>query len=276
MLKKELRWFFPEKPEEIPDILKKEAKVAFHGGGTSILRVKSDAITAMIDLSRLGWNKVRKDGSSVVIGATATFNEVVRSTASTSCSFRMLKDALSRAASNPIRNRITVGGSLADFPPWSDLVATLIALDARVTWLEDGKSEKKCSVAEFIDKKLGKEKNLVREIIVPEKELSFCVKRLARTSFEYGMFNLAVCGVMKDGAIESPVIVVTGTKDRVSRQTEAEAALAGKVLTDDVIRDAAGRVKVDFNADVNFGAEYKASMVGVYLRDALAEIAGRK
>jgi len=276
MLKKELRWFFPEKPDEIPDILKKEAKVAFHGGGTSILRIKSDVITAMVDLSKLGWNKIRKDGSSVVIGATATFNEVVKSSASTACSFRMLQDALSRAASNSIRNRITVGGSLADFPPWSDLIATLIALDAKVTWLEDGKAEKKASVAEFIEKKLGKDKNLVREITVPEKDLSYSVKRLARTSFEYGMFNLAVSCVVKNGTIESPVIVVTGTKDRVARQSDAEAAITGKALTDDVIRDAAARVKVEFNADVNFGAEYKANMVGVYLKDALAEIAGRK
>ena len=276
MLNKELRWFFPEKPEEIPDILKREAKPAFHGGGTSILRVKSEANTALIDLSRLGWNKIRKDGASVVIGAMATFNDVVKSDASRAASFCMLQSALSHAASNTIRNRITVGGSLSDFAPWSDLVATLIALDARVVYLEDGKSEKKVTVREFLDKKPGKEKNLVREIVVAEAELAFSVKRLARTSFEYGMFNLAVAGKLEGGKFMSPAIVVSGTKDRCVRLVDAESALAGKELSDETIRDAAARVAVEFSADVNFGAEYKANMVRVYLRDALTEIAGRK
>ncbi|MDR2733313.1 MAG: FAD binding domain-containing protein [Spirochaetota bacterium] len=276
MLRKDLRWFFPEKPDEIPAILKNEAKAAFHAGGTSILRTKPESITALIDLGGLGWNTIRADGSAVVIGAMATFNDVIKSTASKAATFRMLQAALARAASNSVRNRITIGGSLADYAPWSDLIAPLVALEADVVYLEDGKGEKKVSVTDFIGKKLAKEKNCIREVRIPEKEIVFAVKRLARTAFEYGMFSLAVCGKYSGGAFESVAIALSGTKDRYARLAEAEKVLTGKPLSDALAREAADTIKVEFAPDVNFGAEYKANMVGVYLRDALAEIAGRK
>ena len=44
----------------------------------------------------------------------------------------MLAASLSQAASTPLRNRITLGGSLKDFPLWSNLYAPLIAIDAKV------------------------------------------------------------------------------------------------------------------------------------------------
>jgi len=276
MLKKELRWFFPEKPDEIPAILKNEGKAAFHAGGTSILRTAPESIEALIDLSALGFGTIRKSGQKVVIGAMATFNEVIKSKASTAASFRMLQAALSRAAANTMRNRITIGGSLADYAPWSDLVAPLIALEAEVTYLEDGKKEKTISVADFINKKLAKEKNLISAVTIPEKEFAFALKRLSRTTFEYGMFTLVVCGEYSGGAFKSVTIIVNGTKERYQRLGDAEKVLLTGALTDELAREAAGKVKVEFAADVNYGAEYKANMVGVYLRDALAEIAGRK
>jgi len=273
MLKKELRWFFPEKPDEIPAILKNEAKAAFHAGGTSLLRIKPDTVDALIDLGGLGWNTIRREGGSVVIGSMATFNDVIKSKASKSASFAMLQAALSRAASNTVRNRITIGGSLADYAPWSDLIAPLIALDAELRFFDGGKALR---VAEFIDKKLAKEKNLIREVLIPEKDLSFAIKRLARTTFEYGMFTLAVCGRFNGKAFESVSIVLNGSKERCQRLADAEKVLTGKELTDELAREAAGTLAVEFAPDVNFGAEYKAKMAGVYLRDALAEIAGRK
>jgi CO/xanthine dehydrogenase FAD-binding subunit len=277
MLKKELRWFFPAKPEEIPAILKNEAKAAFHAGGTALLRTKPDGIDALIDLGGLGWNAVRKEGGQVAIGATATFNDVVRSKASKAASFRMLQAALSLAASNTVRNRITIGGSLADYAPWSDLVAPLIALDAEVRYLEAGKKEKTIRVADFIENKLAKEKHLIREVIIPEKEFVFAIKRLARTTFEYGMFLLVVCGEYSAHTFTSLSIVLNGSKKRCERLTEAEKALVGRPFSDELAREAAGKIKVSFAADVNYGAEYKANMVGVYVRDALAEMtAGRK
>jgi carbon-monoxide dehydrogenase medium subunit len=276
MLKKELRWFFPEKPDEISAILKNEGKAAFHAGGTSILRTTPDSIDALIDLSALGWNSVRKNGSKIVIGAMATFNDVIKSKASTAASFRMLQAALTRAAAWSMRNRITVGGSLADYAPWSDLIAPLIALEAEVIYLEDGKKEKTISVAEFINKKLAKEKNLISAVSIPEKELAFALKRLARTTFEYGMFTLAVCGEYSGDSFKSVAIVLNGSKERYQRLGEAEKVLIGKPLTDELAREAADKVSVEFAADVNYGAVYKANMVRVYLRDALAEIAGRK
>jgi CO/xanthine dehydrogenase FAD-binding subunit len=94
------------------------------------------------------------------------------------------------------------------------------------------------------------------------------------------MFSLIVCGDAPGGApggaFKSLSIVLNGTKKRYERLVEAEKVLLGKPLTDALAREAADKVKVSFAADVNYGAEYKANMVGVYLRDALAEIAGRK
>jgi CO/xanthine dehydrogenase FAD-binding subunit len=107
-------------------------------------------------------------------------------------------------------------------------------------------------------------------------KLSFAIKRLSRTTFEYGMFLLVVCGEYSPKGFTSLSIVLNGTKKRYECLTDAENVLRGKPLSDELAREAAGKVKVSFAADVNYGAEYKANMVGVYLRDALAEIAGGK
>ena len=63
----------------------------------------------------------------------------------------ILAKALGSAASTPLRNRITMGGSTALFPVWSDLVGPLIALGAEVELT--GTNPGLFPVARYVDEK---------------------------------------------------------------------------------------------------------------------------
>ena len=70
-----LKWYYPQSLEEIPDLIAKPG-VAPHGGGTSLLRGNLSRINGLIDLSALPLRFVEHGEGEIRIGASASYAEV--------------------------------------------------------------------------------------------------------------------------------------------------------------------------------------------------------
>jgi carbon-monoxide dehydrogenase medium subunit len=106
----------------------------FIAGGTDlIIQIKRKRLAPrhLISLSALGLGAIRKTESEIVVGATATHNEVVFHPA-----FQKQLIALAEASAvvggRQIRNVATVGGNIVNASPAADLVPVLLTLDAAV------------------------------------------------------------------------------------------------------------------------------------------------
>lgn len=269
MLTDNLQWFYPDTLAYAVELIKSRG-VVLHGGGTRILKTKSKTINSLVDISKLKLNFITFTDNSYYIGAGSTFNDII-SFSRKNKKLNLLGTALSQAASTPLRNRITLGGSLKDFPIWSSLYCPLIVLNARIEIL--GEYEGIYPVEEYIKTRIINSKHLIKQIIIEDDEfLCGGVKRFAEVKFEYPAFNLAVSLKVLDNIINESRIAITGVKKRFQRFPEAEAILNGNALSEGIISSAIERISPVFRDDFKFSAAYKARIAKIYFSDLLNQL----
>jgi len=273
MFNENLKWFFPSTISLAVRLIGQPG-VILHGGGTRILKTQSRSIIGLVDVGKLKLNYIKYKNNLAHIGAAATFSDVVKYSKDNNC-LLMLGAALSQAASTPLRNRITIGGSLKDFPQWSNLIAPLISLDAKIE-INNGKT-KIMSVEDYISEGTIKTKHLIKEIIVPEDESLFWrVKRFALLKFEYPIFNIALSLKMDNNIIKDARFVITGVKSRYKRFIKAENVIKGKILSEGLIKQCMKYIDPKFVSDYKYSDSYKTKAAIITIEDLLTELAVEK
>ncbi|MCL5028169.1 MAG: FAD binding domain-containing protein [Bacteroidetes bacterium] len=269
MLSENLKWYFPSSVSQAVELIQKPG-VILHAGGTRILKTQSKNIVGLVDVGNLKLNYIKFKNNSFHIGSATTFNDVIKFSKENNC-LKMLGAALSQAASTPLRNRITVGGSLKDFPLWSNLYAPLITIDAKIEIRGDKSGI--YSVEEYVSDGIIKSKHIIKEIIVPENEnIIWKVKRFALLKFEYPLFNIAIAFKMNGKIIEDAKLVITGVKNRFKRFKKAEKFLTGQKLSNNLSDEIEKFIEPKFVSDYKYSASYKETVAKVYFNELLSEI----
>ena len=267
---KELVWHFPTNLAEAIDLVRDGAPP--HAGGTGILRTGASKLTRLVDLHRLPLEYLDVTGDVVEMGAMLTFSDVVTRMQSVDPG-SILIESLGQAASTPLRNRITLGGSVAMAPPWSDLIGPLLALDAEVVLAPGRGTETTCPVARFLDDRAARKGTLVKAIRFRPGAWDSVYCRATRTHFDYAAFTLTAL-VRKNprGEVEEARLVVTGNKRRYQRLAAQEQAVIGRKAEDvaDLSQVVAGaQADVEFGPKSIGGPEYVGHLFGVELERAL-------
>ncbi len=272
MLPSDIRWYFPATTKEAVKLIKKNG-IILHGGGTKILEPQPrSSIKGLVDIAGLGLNYVRAKGKTVHIGSGTTFADVVEYSKENN-RIVPLGLSLSHGASTPLRNRITIGGSIKDFPIWSSLYAPLLALDAQIVIA--GARSGTYPLEKYASTSLIKSKHLILELRVTEKRDIVCKSATFHIlRFEYPLFCLSAALTMKQGVVRGARIFITGVKKRYARLRSTEKYLTGRPLTDDTIGESCRQAAFIFVPDYKFSAEYKERAARVYLNDVLHDIRG--
>ncbi len=240
---------------------KKDGKL-MSGGMTLIPTMKQRLASPsdIIDLSGLNNSGVKVLKTKITILAGTTHAEVAND--------KDLKKALPALATlashigDPhVRHRGTIGGSVANADPAADYPAALIALNARVV------TDSRTIEAEKFFKGLFETALRTNEII---KHIEFDVpERAAYSKFPNPASRYAMVGVFVANFGKKGVRVgVTGAKGSAYREKAME-----KALSENFSADAIAKVKVkadDMNADIHGSAEYRAHLVGVMTKRAVA------
>jgi carbon-monoxide dehydrogenase medium subunit len=251
-------------------------------GGQSLvplLNFRMARPTFLIDLNRCPeFSYLRLEGEAVVIGAMTR-----QADAENSLLVRehcpLLADALTFMGHPTIRNRGTVGGSLAHADPGAELPTVAMALGAEII-LGSASGGRSLSPDEFfVD-------GLVTAIETGEMllEAKFPIRRHGdRHAFvESGVrrADLAVAGVAArvrvgpSGICDRVSLVALGGGTRPTRLTSVEAAIEGKNIADIDVRDVASacREDVDPPSDLQATAEYRSELLVSLTRRALKEL----
>ena len=278
-----MEWFFPESMEELLTLLSEGEGLMLHGGGTMLIRLLRGGNTnvrGLVSLSKLSLDDVKVNGEDIEIGATNTFssatskiNELIikNGKSQSSC---LLCAAMGRAASTPIRNRMTIGGGVASLPPWSDIIASLYILDAKI--VIRGKNSGEYDFTEFyVNSKILLSNSVITSVRVPIKLLNrkFSYYRETRVSFDYPAFTIAVNASIKNSIVNDIRISVSGVKERVIRLSDIENFISGENISIMKQHGIAKDTSFNFGNKNAGGSEYLAHAARVEVERSLHRIA---
>ena len=248
-------------------------------GGHSLLpamKLRLAQPRVLIDIARIkDLSYIREEGGKIRIGATTTHFQI-----ETSDLLRHVCPLLPETAVNlgdmQVRNKGTIGGSLAHADPAADWPAAVLALDAEIV-AAGAKGERVIKADKFFVE-------LFTTALEPNeilKEVRFAAPKgrvgQAYMKFRHPASGFAVVGIAVNlsldgsGKCESAGVGVTGIAPKPYRATAAEGALKGKVFDAKTLAAAAANVAdVDnANTDLFASGEYRKHLGQVYARRAL-------
>jgi carbon-monoxide dehydrogenase medium subunit len=214
-----------------------------------------------------------------VVGALTTYSELADSPAR---QYGLIGDALPDIGDVQVRNRGTVGGSVAHCDPASDLPAVLLALDAEIV-ARSKRGEKVYPADGFFTGAFTTalaEDELVTEIRLPgpRDDAGSAFVALSQRASGYSIVGVAAV-VFKEGgsAISGAGIALTGVGDAPYRARAVEAALVGNEGTAESIAAAAAHATdgVTVAGDIHADSEYRAAMAITYTKRAILAALGR-
>lgn len=260
-----ITWVQPESLDELRGALSDGARL--HGGGTGLMRNPPDR-GSIADLSRLGIDGARANATSVRVGGaasiTTTVGEVERAQPD-----HIVAKALSRMAAPALRNRITIGGSIALFPPWSSVVGPCLAAGATLTLA--GAHETNVGLDEYLARRELRRTTAIVDVDVPlTPGLRSSWFAFTRTRFTYPLFSVAVVGRCEGRTIAELRVVVTGNAGRYARLAGLEERLAGGAPPEELTVSDTG---VRIPDRQGFSGDYLTRLATIQIRRGIAAIA---
>jgi xanthine dehydrogenase iron-sulfur cluster and FAD-binding subunit A len=257
-------------------------------GGTDLLlefeRGIRDPLEVLIDVTRIpGLNRIILDeNNNIHIGPLVTHNHVVASKLIREHAFPLARAAWLVGAPQ-IRNRGTIAGNLITASPANDTISPLMALGAQVT-LKSVRGERTLKLDDFylgVRRTVMQPDEMLVDICFPaltENQRGTFLKLGLRNAQAISVINVAMVLTLEQGRVEDAAITLGAVAPKIVRASEAEAALVGKVLTHDLINEAAKlSVKAaDPIGDIRGSAAYRREMVRVFTGRGLLSILNRK
>ena len=238
-----------------------EAK-ALAGGQTLIpvLKQRLNKPSKVIDLANLGLSGITVTGDAVIIGAMTTHATVARS-AEVAKAIPALAALAGGIGDNQVRHRGTIGGSLANNDPSACYPSAVLALGATIT------TNQRSIAADDYFQGMFTTALAPGEVIT---SVSFPVPaRAAYVKFKNPASRYAMVGVFVATGPGGVRVAVTGAgQGGVFRHTAAEAALAANWSA--AALDGVTIAEDNMNSDIHASAPYRAHLVGVVTKRAVA------
>jgi carbon-monoxide dehydrogenase medium subunit len=282
----QFEYFAPESLEEVVSLLEQygdEAKIL--AGGQSLIPLLALRLAipgVVIDVNRVAsLDYIHDEGDVVRVGAL-TRHRAIEKHSDLAQRCPMISDAVSLVGHVAIRNRGTVGGSMAHADPASEWPAIALALDAEIDAV--GPKGKRTIPADafflsFLMTALEPDE-IATEIRfrIPPGRVGSSFLELARRHGDFAVAGAGgLLGLSDDGSVKDARVVLIGVGATALRIDDAERALTGRPPDKEAFEDALKAVNdaIDPTGDVHGSAEFRRSIAGVLTRRSLQAAADR-
>jgi aerobic carbon-monoxide dehydrogenase medium subunit len=252
-------------------------------GGQSLMPLLSLRLarpSALVDLGRVdGLDEIGEENGTVTIGAMARERALERS-AVISQKIPLLAAALPLIGHPAIRNRGTVGGSIAHADPAAEIPAVAVALEAEMVIRSVGRGERRVPATDFFQgfftTALEPDEALVAicfPVAAPGTGVAFL--EAARRHGDFAMVGAAATMRSEDGRIADARIALIGVADTPLRRPQAEQALVGAEIGSEPFEDAAAAAGEGLTpaSDLHGTSQYRTHLARVLTRRALERAA---
>ncbi|MDQ4139692.1 MAG: xanthine dehydrogenase family protein subunit M [Bacteroidota bacterium] len=262
--------------EAIASLAQEDSKLL--AGGYSLIpsmKLRLNQTSLLIDIGDIpDLNGIREEDGEIVINAGTThhdilFNDLIQN------KLPFFHQAASMIGDEQVRNRGTIGGSLAHADPAADWPALVLAADATIEVAgPDGKKSLKAT--EFFTGLFStalQENEIITAIRIPVPAEGF---KSVYLKFENPASRFAIvgCAVLRYPDRKTN-IAFTGLAEFAFRDAGAEQVFSGKVIDEAIINEAVNASLTGINTlSDNFASEeYRSHLARVYLKRALQEVA---
>lgn len=259
-----------------------EAKLL--AGGHSLLplmKLRLATPAVIIDIGRLpDLAYIREEGNAVVIGALTT-HAMAASSLVLRQKYPMLAEAAAAIGDPQVRNRGTLGGSLAHADPAGDWPATVLAADAEIVATSQSGQRTISARKFFVDlmtTAIGPNE-ILREIRVPlpPPRTGSAYLKVRQPASGFAVVGIAARVTVEQGVCRDVAVGVTGLAATPRRAAATEAALKGRGIDEASAAAAAEHAAdgADPLSDLYASAEYRVQLARVYTKRALLAAAAR-
>jgi carbon-monoxide dehydrogenase medium subunit len=261
---------------ELLDQLGEEGKIL--AGGQSLiplLKLRFASPAHLVDVNRVRELDFLDERDGVLRIGPLFRHKAAERSSMLATKYPVLAEAARQVADPIVRNRGTVGGSLAHADPAGDWGSVMLALDAEFV-LRSKTGSRTVKARDFFSGPFSsalKPNELLAEIRVPAAagRSGGAYLKLERKVGDFATVAVAVQLQMDDGKVRSAGIGLTAVGPQNIKAGEAEAALKGRALDDSAIKEAAAlaAAAADPKADQRGSVEYKRNVVRVFTERGL-------
>jgi aerobic carbon-monoxide dehydrogenase medium subunit len=260
-----------------------EAKIV--AGGHSLIPLMKLRLAQpkyLVDISRIpGLRGIREVNGALAIGALTTHHDI-ESSPLVRERLPVLAETAATIGDVQVRNKGTLGGSLAHADPAADYPAIILALGAEITAVGPS-GQRTIKASDFFVDLLTtslKSNEVITSVRIP---IPAAGTGAAYVKFPHPASRYAITGVAavvrlgSGGSITSAAIGVTGAGSKPIRATSAESALAGSAIDDAAAQKAgnAAAEAIDPLGDIHASEEYRRHLVRELTGRALRAAAAR-
>jgi carbon-monoxide dehydrogenase medium subunit len=235
----------------------------------------------LIDLGRIkDLAYIKEEGGQIRIGAMTTHFQVETSDVlRRACP--LLPETATHLGDMQVRNKGTIGGSLAHADPAADWPAAILALDAEIV-ATSARGDRIIKAADFFIEMLTtalQPGEILREIRIPGSKgmAAHAYLKVRHPASGFAVVGIAVNLSLDGGKCQSAAIGITGVSPKAYRALKVESTLQGNALDGKTLAAACAHAAndVEVNSDLYASAEYRKQLAAVYTRRAIETAAGR-
>jgi aerobic carbon-monoxide dehydrogenase medium subunit len=254
-------------------------------GGHSLLptmKLRLAQPAHLVDIGKIGGlSYIREENGAVAVGAMTTYTTIEQSDI-LSRHFALLPEGTSVIGDPQVRNRGTIGGSIAHSDPAADMPGIVLALKADI--LVQGPNGVRTIRADDFFKGMFETALQPDEIIteirfaIPPARTGSAYMKLENKASHYALAGCAaVVSLGGDGTCSSASVIITGASVKATRASAVEAALVGKKLDETTVAAAAAHAAdgLELLEDIHGSKAYRSQMTAVMVRRAILRAVGR-
>jgi aerobic carbon-monoxide dehydrogenase medium subunit len=275
----------PQSVQEAISLLQKHGDDAkLLAGGHSLLPIMKLRLAQpkfIVDIGRIGGlDGIKADGQKVAIGALVT-HDAVEHNAVLKEKCPLLPETAAVIGDMQVRNRGTIGGSLAHADPAADYPAAILALDSEIV-AAGPKGSRTIPAGQFFVEMLTtalQPNEIITEVRVPvlARGTGAAYMKHAHPASGYAVVGVAAVVTVSGGKCQRAAIGITGVTGKAYRATAVEKALTGASLDEATVAKAAAHAAdgADAQGDLYASAEFRKHLASVYTKRAVLAAAAR-
>lgn len=234
-------------------------------GGCTFLKRTNLKIGTAIDLVDCGLSYIREGEDAIAIGAYTSLREIETSQVLAREFGTMLKEPLEHLIGVQLRNAITIGAHVASRFGFSDIIPTLLALNASVRFYHGGVKPLWSYMQEEVP-----EKDILVEILLPREGRRGKVQMMRLSYNDYSIFCLAMSRAGENWIVAAGVFP---GRARLAERTMEE--MNNRHVTKGDASPLAECITAEYRFGNNYrgSAEYRRELCRVFARRGIEELA---
>lgn len=262
---KEIAYYAPATLDEAESLKKKVKGYHYFAGGTIFNWKGSPKVKGLIDLKNLHLSNIEVADSKIVIGATATIQDVAGNP--------NLPEPLTKAAklftSRNIRNIATAGGTATGRFFVSDVLPVFITLKADIEYFQDGRKES-LPLSTWLKDRPG----IICSIIIKNVNRKVTLQQEKISSIDFPLIVTSIGCDIADNMVNDPVVAISGASKKIVISESGTKYLSGKQLSDIDFEALNSAVQKDVQptGSVKATPRVKRGIIASHLKAIVAEL----